>query len=388
MEATVQSIFATHFDAYSRDHPLPLHKHKAARAIVDCRTAAMGGHVLRCPRGHIEEIQYNSCKNRSCPQCSALPTERWLDKVQAHLLDCDHYHAIFTIPHLLIGLWWLNPRLMADILFATAIATLRELLDDPKYLGARVGIIASLHTWGRNLPRHPHLHILITGGGWNGREWVPVTNGYLLPFQVVRKLFAGKFIAALRQAYEDAELELTDDLTPDGFDKLLRRLWLKTKWNVHIRERYPHGEGVANYIARYIKGGPIRNQQILAADDTRILLGYTDHRDHQHKIRVFTPEKFIAAILDHIPEPRQHLVRYYGLYHPTNKARAHCREHFGQPPEEKPPELDWQSYWERLGQPAKTTCPVCGARLICEPRETHQQGPPWQQLPLPLPQAA
>lgn len=164
MEASVQDIFATHFDAYASDHPLPLHKHKAARAIIDCRTAAMGGHVVRCPHGHVEEIHYNSRKNRSCPQCSALPTERWLEKVTGQLLDCDHYHVIFTIPHQLIGLWWLNQRLMADILFATATATVRELLNDPKYLGALVGIIASLHTWGRNLSRHPHLHLLVTGG--------------------------------------------------------------------------------------------------------------------------------------------------------------------------------------------------------------------------------
>lgn len=387
MEASVQDIFATHFDAYASDHPLPLHKHKAARAIIDCRTAAMGGHVVRCPHGHVEEIHYNSRKNRSCPQCSALPTERWLEKVTGQLLDCDHYHVIFTIPHQLIGLWWLNQRLMADILFATATATVRELLNDPKYLGALVGIIASLHTWGRNLSRHPHLHLLVTGGGWNGREWVAVSNGYLLPFQVVRKLFAGKFIAALRQAFEDGELKLTDALTPERFDKLLARLWYKAKWNVHLCQRYPHGQGVAKYIARYIKGGPIRNQQILATDDTRILLGYSDHHEHRHKTRRFTPEDFIAAILDHIPEPRQHRVRYYGLYHPSNQARAHCRILFAQPPEEKPIALDWQTYWQRLGQPAKVTCPVCGARLLCEPLETHQQGPPCKPAQ-PLPQAA
>ena len=403
MEATLQSILTAHFEAYRSAHPLPLHKLTAARAIINCRTAAMGGHVVRCPHGHVEEVHYNSCKNRSCPQCSGLPTERWLDKVNAQLLACDHYHVIFTLPHQLIGLWWLNPRLMADILFACAVATLRELLDDPRYLGAQVGIIASLHTWGRDIGRHPHLHILITGGGWKDGAWVPVTNGYLLPFQVVRKLFAGKIIAALRQAYTDGQLQLTDALTPDGFDRLLARLWYKVKWNVHLRERYPHGKGVATYIARYIKGGPISNRQIIYADDTKIVLSYTDHRDHKRKTRTFTPEQFIAAILDHIPESGQHVVRYYGLYHPSNKARAQCRTHFGQPPEEKPAELDWQTYLERLGQPEKATCPVCGAHLISisytapkipnavpqKPIAAHQQGPPWQlPLHLPLPAAA
>ncbi len=212
MSPTVQSIFQDHFDAYLKEHPQPPHKIKAARSIMQCRTEALGGHVQRCPHGHVEKVWYNSCKHPACPQCNALASERWLDKVKAKLLDCDHYHAIFTLPHQLNQLWWHNNALMANLLFQTASATLKELLGDEKYLGALPGMLACLHTWGRNLSQRPHLHVLITGGGWDGKRWVAVTNGYLLPFQVVRKLFARKYIGALRKAYQAGELRLPADL--------------------------------------------------------------------------------------------------------------------------------------------------------------------------------
>ena len=143
MEATVGGLFREHFDDYQKRYPQPLHKLKAVSAMQRCRTAEMGGHVSRCPEGHVQEVHYNSCKHRSCPQCHALPTQRWLEQQKSRLLDCDHYHAVFTIPHYLIALWARNQRLMADLLFRCAMETLRELLSDPKYLGATVGILAT-----------------------------------------------------------------------------------------------------------------------------------------------------------------------------------------------------------------------------------------------------
>jgi hypothetical protein len=414
MSPTVQSIFQDHFDAYLEAHPQPLHKIKAARAIMQCRTEALGGHVQRCPHGHVEKVWYNSCKHPSCPQCSALASERWLEKVKAKLLACDHYHAIFTLPHQLNDLWWHNNRLMADLLFQTAIATLKELLADDQYLGALAGMIACLHTWGRNLSQHPHLHVLISGGGWTGKEWKGVTNGHLLPFQVVRALFAGKFIAALRKARQQGKLELPRDLTPRQFQALLNRLAGKVKWNVRICKRYEHGEGVVAYLAKYMQGGPVNNGQIEKNPENskkEILLSYTDHRDHERKKLALTPQHFIQRLLWHIPEPRQQRVRYYGLYHPKKEEiRGQCREHLGQEPEQEPEFLDWQSYLERIGKPQPTRCPECNARLITTeivaPRRQRERGPPTvklrpgcadpltlppdprMSLPLPLPKAA
>ncbi len=378
MEATLKSIFCHAYPAYAKRNSIPLHKHKAARAIMECRTKTLGGHVQCCPHGHIEGIWYNSCKNRSCPQCSGLPTERWLEKAKARLLPSDHYHAIFTLPHRLIALWWANNRLMADLLFHSASETLMELLGDENHLGAKVGLIASLHTWGRNQSQHPHLHCLVSGGGLNGAgEWLPITNGYLLPFRVVRTLFRGKYLAALRQAYREGKLRLPKGLNEEGLHKLLNRLRYRVKWNVHIRERYPHGRGVMTYLARYVKGGPISNRNILKADDAQVIFRYRDHREHKTKILPLKPEHFLQRILWHIPEPGQHSVRYYGLYgHQAKAQRDRCREQLGQPPEQEPEPLTWQTYWERLGKPEMGRCPVCRAPLITTMEIPRATGPP------------
>jgi hypothetical protein len=377
MDATVQSIFTEHFPTYCATHKVPLHKHKAVRAMIDCRTAKLGGHVQRCPHGHVEQVWYNSCKHRACPQCGALPTERWLDMQKARMLACDHYHAIFTQPHQLNDLWWCNNRLMVGLLFHSAIDTLMELLKDKRYLGALPGIIASLHTWGRNLSQHPHLHCLITGGGWTDAGWKPVTGGYLLPFAVVRTLFRGKYIAALRQAYQAGDLHLPTGMSAQQFENLLNKLGRKVKWNVHIRERYAHGEGVMTYLSRYVKGGPINNTQLRPSAGDRITFQYTDHRDHRIKPLSLPPEQFIQRLLWHIPESGQHTIRYYGLYgHQKQERRNQCREHLGQPPETKPKFLEWQTYWERQGKTKHSHCNTCGERLVPGAILPRLRGPP------------
>jgi hypothetical protein len=377
MEATLQSIFTHSFPAYREKHSVPLHKQKAAQAIIDCRTAVRGGHVQYCPQGHVERIGYNSCKHRACPKCSALPTERWLEGQKARLLACDHYHVIFTLPHQLNALWWCNNRRMANLLFRCATETLLELLGDGTYLGALPGIIASLHTWGRNLSQHPHLHCLVTGGGWIGESWQAIPGSYLLPFEVVRKRFRGKYVDALRKAHQGGELQLPEGLSEQGLENLLNKLGRKVKGNVHIKQRYAHGSGVMSYLARYVKGGPIGNRHIVKASSGTVSFAYTDHRDHGPKARGLTPEPFIQRILWHIPESGQHTVRYYGLYGHAKKAqRAQCREPLGQPPEESPEFLDWQSYWERLGQAKANRCPPCGHPLVSGAPLPRQQSPP------------
>ena len=193
---TLQDIFQRGFPAYEQRHPLPWHVRKAARAIMQCRTAALGGHVQACPDGHFSRIWYNSCKHRSCPQCAFLQVERWLAKQQARLLDCDHYHVIFTLPHDLNCLWLDNVGLMTSLLFRAVRDTLLALLGDPKHLGARPGMIATLHTWSQTLVLHPHIHCLVTGGGLSAEgQWVAVRNGFLLPSRVVMAVFRGKFLA-------------------------------------------------------------------------------------------------------------------------------------------------------------------------------------------------
>src|SRR5262244_3786146 len=270
---TLQTIFQDAFPAYEQAHPLPVHVRRAARALMQCRTAALGGHVQACPDGHVARIWYNSCRHRACPQCAYLQTEWWLAFQQARLLACDHYHVIFTLPHELNPLWLANVPGMTTLLFQAVRDTLGTLLADSKYLGAQPGIIVALHTWSQTLVLHPHIHCLVTGGGLTADgSWQAVRHGFLLPVRVVMAVFRGKMLAAIRQAWVREELVLPAAVRPQQLLHLLRRLGhpRKTKWNVHIRERYRHGVGVVTYLARYLRGGSIKNARLVAWDGNRV----------------------------------------------------------------------------------------------------------------------
>src|SRR5262249_46009479 len=266
---TLQMIFQAAFPAYELTHPLPARFRRAARAIMQCRTAALGGHVQACPDGHVARIWYNSCRHRSCPQCAYLQTERWLILQRVRLLACDHYHVIFTLPHELNPLWLANVPVMSGLLFQVVRETLGSLLADPQYLGAQPGIIAALHTWSQTLVLHPHWHCLVTGGGLTpDGHWQAVRHAFLLPVRVVMAVFRGKMLAAIHQAWACEALVLPEAVRPQQLLNLLTRLGhpRKTKWNVHIRERYRHGIGVVMYLARYLRGGPIKNARLVAYD--------------------------------------------------------------------------------------------------------------------------
>jgi hypothetical protein len=371
---TLQDIFQAGFPDYERIHPLPWHVRRAARAIMRCRTAVLGGHVQACPDGHVSRIWYNSCKHRSCPQCALLQIERWLEKQKARLLDCDHYHAIFTIPHDLNALWLANVPLMTSLLFASVRDTLFELLGDPKYLGARPGIIAALHTWGQTLVLHPHIHCLVTGGGLTPEgHWMAVRNGYLLPGRVVMAVFRGKLLDAIRRAFHRGDLELPEGLRAQQFLNLLNRLGhkKKTRWNVRIMERYPHGRGVATYLARYLRGGPIQNRRVVSFDGRSVTFVYQNNHDTpegdkgSRQSMTLAVGDFIQRVLLHVPAPHTQVVRTYGLYHHTKAADlARCRLQLGQPPVEAPVKLDWQTYCAQRGDAHPERCPTCGQLLV------------------------
>lgn len=379
---TVGGLFRDHFDDYQKRYRQPPFKRKVVNDLIRCRTAAMGGHRQCCPNGDYERSHYNSCKNRNCPLCNALPTERWLDQQRQRLLECDHYHAVFTLPHYLLALWWANNRVMADLLFQCAVETLRHLLDDPKYLGASVGIIAALHTWGRDLSRHPHLHLLITGGGWTpAGEWQPLEGDFLLPYRVVRKVFRAKYVEALNKAYDEGRLTLPNGLQDKDFQALMNKVGTRVKWRTHFCEPYRHGQGVLTYLARYVKGGAFKNSQLLSDDGQRIRFRYQDHRTVTQQTVSLTYDELMRRVLWHVPEKGQHRIRYYGLYHAHKKAqRQVCRLQLAQAPEpEGPPELlGWEDFLTRLGLSRQTTCPICGAQLIpvALERKPNQNAPP------------
>jgi Putative transposase/Transposase zinc-binding domain len=266
---TLQTIFQDAFPADEQTHLLPTHVRKAARAIMQCRTAALGGHIQACPDGHVMRVWDNSCRHRSCPQCTDLQTERWLALQQARLLACDHSHVIFTLPHELNPLWLAHVSVMRALLLQTVRDTLTTLLADPQYLGAQPGIIAALHTWSQPLVLHPHLHCLVTGGGRTpAGTWVAVRHGFLLPMRVVMAVFRGKMVDAIRQTVARGALVLPEPMRPQQWVNLLHRLGhpTKTKWHVRIMERYRHGAGVMTSLARSLRGGPIKNARLVAGD--------------------------------------------------------------------------------------------------------------------------
>src|SRR5918999_152792 len=236
---TLQTIFQDAFPAYEQRHALPAHVRRAAHALMQCRTAALGGHIQACPDGHMARIWYNSCRHRSCPQCAYLQTERWLAFQQVRLLACDHYHVIFTLPHELNPLWLANVPVMTTLLFQAVRDTLGTLLADPKYLGAQPGIIAALHTWSQTLVLHPHLHCLVTGGGLTpAGQWVAVRHGFLLPARAAMAVCRGKMVAAIRQAMARGALALPCPGAREGRGAGLRGVPSKPRRGPR---RLPHG---------------------------------------------------------------------------------------------------------------------------------------------------
>jgi hypothetical protein len=368
---TLQTILRLGYAAYERRHSLPDYVRRAVWALLACRTAMLGGHVQACPEGHVERIWYNSCRHRMCPQCAWLQVERWLLRQKARLLACDHYHAIFTMPHALNDLWLANVEVMSGLLFASVHDTVVELLGDAKYLGAKPGIIATLHTWSQTLLLHPHIHCLVTGGGLTeAGHWVAVRNGYLLPMRVVMALFRGKLLAAIRQELQCGRLTPPPGKRQQQVENLLNKLG-RQRWNVHIRERYPHGQGVLIYLARYLRGGPISNQRLLWCDGQEVVFGYEERAQGpggqaRRQTMRLSVTQFIGRWLLHVPPLHAVRVRCWGLYaHTQGQDLAACGQQLGQGPVETPTCVEGQRTGEEPTDAQAERCPVCGQRLVC-----------------------
>jgi Putative transposase/Transposase zinc-binding domain len=383
---TLQQILQQGYAAFERCHPLPAYVRKAAWALLVCRTAVLGGHIQACPEGQVERVWYNSCRHRLCPQCAWLQVERWLVQQKARLLACEHYHVIFTWPDELRGLWRANVRAMTNLLCATVHETLAELLGDAKYLGACPGRIAALHTWSQTLVWHPHRHGLVTGGGLtDAGQWRPVRNGFLRPGRVVLALLRGTRLAAIDTAIRAGQLSLPTRLTLRQWETRRHKLG-RRKWQVHIRERYPHGTGVLTYRARDIRGGPLAKQRLVSSHRGEVTFRYRvngEASDRQAQGLLTLPlAEFIRRYLLHVPEPGTKVVRCYGLYAPTKQeAVAVCRAQWGQAPVVQPPRLTWQEYCQDRGDAHPERCPVWGRRLVCLDLLLQSRIPPPGQVP-------
>jgi hypothetical protein len=300
---------------------------------------------------------------------------------KARLLACDHYHVIFTLPDELRGCWLANRKPMAELLFATVRSTLFELLGDAKYLGVRPGMIAALHTWSQTLVLHPHLHCLVTGGGLtDAGEWRAVRNGFLLPVRVVMPVFRGKLLAAVRQGVAHGQLRLPEGRSHQQLENLLNKLG-RLKWHVHIRERYGHGAGVLTYLARYLRGGPLANQRLIACEHGTVTFRYRVNGEASdtpsNSLMSLPIAEFLRRYLLHVPPPGTKVVRGYGLYAPTKQAAlVRCRAQLGQDPVVRAAVLDWQTACSQRGEDHPERCPVCGRLLVCSGVIPRCSGPP------------
>ena len=369
---TIQAILRDAFPEYERTHRLPPYLIRAARAMIACRTAAMGGHVQACPHGHVQRVWYNSCTHRSCPQCRGLRLEQWLSRQRGCILDCTHYHTIFTVPQELNELWQYNKRLFGTLLFQSVRDTLTELFADEKHLGGTAGMLMALHSWGRNLSDHPHIHCLVTGGGLteDGR-WVEVKRKCLLPRKVVMILFRGKLLDRLRSGADAGTLSLPPKLRLAQLKGLLNKLGRQT-WNVKILEGYTRADGVLTYLGRYLRGGPLSNGQLLSYADGLVRFRHQDHREVDEsgkpatKVADLAVDEFLRRLLNHVPLPGMHTVRSYGLYAGAKREALNtARCLLGQAAVCRPEPITWQALLAKLGRESAVRCPVCGAELVC-----------------------
>jgi len=361
MECTIQSILTQHFEAHTKRHRIPIHQWKAATALMQCRTAALGGHVQRCENGHIAGVWYNSCRHRYCPRCNALTNERWLLAQREKLLQCAHRHLVFTIPSELRVVFRLNDVVFTDALFAAVRETVMTLVGDERYVGGEPGVMMARHTWGRSLALHPHIHCLVSEGGLSASgEWLSAKRRCFLPARVVMSLYRGKLLSKLGKALAKGELELPRGMSAAALRDELYRL-SQVAWNVRVGESYGHGVGVATYLARYLHGGPLRDSQLRRAGAQEVVLHYTGHRDagdapRRRQLRL-SPDGFVTRYLLHVPPQRRRMLRCSGLYAGERKARLdQAREQLGQPPVQEPEELDWRDFLQRHA-PQAPLCP-------------------------------
>ena len=374
----LQAVFERHLPAVLASRALPAYMRRAAKCVLECRTANMGSHLRVCPAGHHREVVHNSCRHRCCPFCGELARAQWLDAWSKRLLPCPHHHIVFTLPHELLPLWRYNKRAFAGILFRAASQALRVLLNDPQFLGAKPGVLAALHTWGQNLSGHVHLHVLVTAGGVTAEgQWAHAKRNCLLPRKVLMVMFRGKFRALLLEKL--SELHLPPNSNKLKWQNLLNRLG-RTLWNVKLLERYDHGTGVLKYLARYLRGGPISPKRLLWMDDQNVRFRYRLAAAHgeptRHSTMQLTGEDFIMRWLEHVPPKGFHTVRGYGLYSGNQHSQlplAHELLGSSMEPQER---LTVDDYLEELEATHPCSCPVCGRRLlIIDPRRPARRMP-------------
>jgi hypothetical protein len=341
----VADIFRTHGPAWreaQRGH-LSLGQLKVMSAITQCRTAALGGLVLRCEGCDTDQVSYNSCRNRHCPKCQSAAAQRWLDARQADLLPVEYFHVVFTLPAPIADIAYTNKAALYGLLFDMAAEVLQTIAMDPKHLGARIGATLVLHTWGSALTHHPHVHGIVPGGGLaaDGKTWVACRPGFFLPVRVLSRLLRRRFIEELQRLHSAGQLRFFGEHAglsdADQF-----KAWLapmrKIEWVVYAKPPFAGPKAVLTYLSRYTHRVAISNRRLVAVDDQGVRFRWKDYRANKtgrgrtrHKTMTLAPQEFMRRFLLHVLPGGFHRIRHYGLL--ANGARrvdlARAREALG-----------------------------------------------------------
>ena len=299
---------------------------KVLRAIERCRTAALGGHRDQCDRCGHQTTVFNSCRNRHCPKCQTNARNRWLAARQQELLPAGYYHLVFSVPHALVPLMWQNKRVLFQLLFEASAATLLEVAADPKHLGAEIGFLSVLHTWGQTLQPHPHVHCVVPGGGLSPdhRRWIRSPNHFFLPVKVLSKVFRGKFVAGLRRAFRRNKLHFFGACRPlaheKAFSAFLRTLF-REDWVVYAKKPFGGPEHVLHYLARYTHRVAISNHRLVEVTDTHVAFRWKDYAHHsKRRTMSLSHEEFLRRFLQHVLPRGFPRIRYFGFL--ANRGRG------------------------------------------------------------------
>ena len=348
---------------------------KVLRAIRNCRTAALGGHLDRCSRCGHQAISYNSCRNRHCPKCQTNAREQWLAKRAEDLLEVPYFHVVFTLPHDLSALALQNKKAFYDLLFRASAETLIEVAADLKHLGARIGFLSVLHTWGQNLQHHPHVHCVVPAGGIapDGAHWVHPPAGFFLPVRVLSKVFRGKFVAGLKRLFRKGELSFHGSLKSladaKSFHRFLRQLF-RRDWVVYAKRPFGGPGHVLQYLARYAHRVAISNHRLIGFKDGKVTFRWKDYaRGNKKRTMTVSADEFLRRFLLHVLPRGFVRIRHFGFL--TNRNRAaqvpFCRRLLVETPHER------SSDSEHTRPAIEWRCPQCAAPMIVIERLTAQQ---------------
>jgi Putative transposase/Transposase zinc-binding domain len=365
----VADIFRHHGPAWRQANAghVSLQQLKVMSAIERCRTAALGGHVARCADCAYTTIAYNSCRNRHCPKCQAAAAKDWLADREAELLPVPYYHVVFTLPATIADIAYQNKAVVYDLLFKVSAETMLTIAADPKHLGARIGVTSVLHTWGSALTHHPHVHMIVPGGGISpdGQHWVSCRPGFFLSVRVLSRLFRRLFLEKLIATHHAGRLSffgdhahLTDTQSFAAYLAPLRN----TEWVVYAKRPFGGPEAVLAYLSRYTHRVAIANSRLSAFDEQRVTFKWKDYRIEgrdRYKQMTLATDEFIRRFLIHVLPKGLHRIRHYGLF-----ARGACAENVTRAREllavakpEGPPTA-------AAPDPSKPSCPCCGGRMF------------------------